>query len=67
LASPGSWEQLRAEVQALPGPEVSAPAMFHSSCQPGCVFMIQQPTPLHTKLVTRLAFRAVQGGMLNYP
>jgi len=66
LASPGSWEQLRAEVQArYPDAEVSAPAMFHSSCQPGCVFMIQQPTPLQTKLVTRLAFAPFQGGMLE--
>ncbi len=66
LASPDSWEQLRAEVQArYPDAEVSAPAMFHSSCQPGCVFMIQQPTPLQTKLVTRLAFAPFQGGMLE--
>jgi hypothetical protein len=66
LASPDSWEQLRGEVQArYPDAEVSAPAMFHAGCQPGCVFMIQQPTPLQTKLVTRLAFVPFQGGMLE--
>jgi hypothetical protein len=66
LASPDSWEQLRAEVQArYTDAEVSAPSMFHSSCQPGCVFTIQQPTPLNTKLVTRLAFAPFQGGMLE--
>lgn len=65
-ASPDSWEQLRGEVQArYPDAEVSAPAMFHSSCQPGCVFTIQQPTALGTKLITRLAFAPFQGGMLE--
>ena len=66
LASPDSWEQLRAEVQArYTDAEVSAPSMFHSSCQPGCVFTIQQPTALGTKLITRLAFLPVRGGMLE--
>ena len=66
LASPGSWEQLRNDVQArYPDSEVSAPSMFHSSGQPGCVFTIQQPTALKTKLVTRLAFAPFRGGMLE--
>jgi hypothetical protein len=57
---------LRTEVQArYPDAEVSAPAMFNSSCQPGCVFTIQQPTQLKTKLITRLAFAPFRGGMLE--
>src|SRR5882724_2977821 len=65
-ASPGAWEQLRNELQARhPDAEVSAPAMFHSSCQPGCVFTIQQPTALGTKLITRLGFAPFPGGMLE--
>ncbi len=66
LASPGSWEQLRNDVQArYPDAEVSAPSIFHSSGKPGCVFKIEQPTALKTKLVTRLAFAPFQGGMLE--
>lgn len=65
-ASPGGWDQLRNEVQARnPDAEVSAPAIFNSSCQPGCIFTIQQPTPLKTKLITRLAFAPFHGGMLE--
>src|SRR5258708_27354548 len=66
LASPDSWEQLRAEVQArYPDAEVSAPMMFHFSCQAGCAFKIEQPTALKTKLITRLGFAPFQGGMLE--
>jgi hypothetical protein len=66
LASPGSWEQLRNDVQArYPDSVVSAPAIFNSSCKPGCVFKIEQPTPLKTKLLTRLAFVPLQDGMME--
>jgi hypothetical protein len=44
LASPDSWEQLRGEVQArYPTREVSAPAMFHSSCQPAASLRFSSP------------------------
>ncbi len=66
LLSPDFSDHLRQLVQErYPGAAVGPAEVCHNSCSPGRYFDIQRPTALKTKLMTRLAFVPIKGGMLE--